>query len=212
MAAGTGEHFTEPRGPWLVAFAIAIVACRGEEESPPMPAVEELSIATPSCADTLRALVVDGDLSSGKGLPAGCSIADADRALGSNVEDGSGRLSSRGRRWRKYRLAGDSVARVWLDGDRILLVAVSHSVVSELPDAIRVRLGEPSAIFEARHNPTHKDWVYPDRGLTITVGGKYETPPRPHVSYLFVYAPTTLDLYVSELGGKDAWVIRRPQR
>ncbi len=54
--------------------------------------------------------------------------------------------------------------------------------------------------------------MYVDRGLTITVGGKFETPPNPRVSYLFVYVPTTLDDYVGRLGGKDEWVRRFPIR
>lgn len=101
---------------------------------------------------------------------------------------------------------------VWLDGDCVILIDVAHPDVRDTPDALAARLGAPTTSLPARNNPTHEDLVYLDRGLTITVGGKFETPPNPRVSYLFVYAPTPLDDYVGRLGGKDEWVRRFPVR
>lgn len=204
-----------------ILLAVAVLACsrsstieradrtdRSQETAPMTPAD-----AATGCAQLLRQIVREGDLSSGRGLGPDCRKADADQALG-GAELGRGRLSNVERSWRKYQLGGDAVARVWLDddGDRIILVDVSHPPVREAPDALGARLGEPAAKFEGRNNPTHEEWVYPDRGLTITVGGLFDTPKNPRVSYLFVYAPTTLDDYVGRLGGKDEWVIRRPLR
>jgi hypothetical protein len=184
---------------------------RPPETKPMTPPAD--AATTTGCASLLRQLVREGNLASGRGLTADCKKADADDALGT-AEVGRGRLSNAERVWRKYQLGGDAVARVWLDddGERIILVDVSHPTVSEAPDALRARLGEPAAKYQGRNNPTHEEWVYPDRGLTITIGGLYETPKNPRVSYLFVYAPTTLDDYVGRLGGKDEWVIRRPPR
>jgi hypothetical protein len=105
------------------------------------------------------------------------------------------------------------VARVWLgEHDEILLVDVAHPQVAEPPAALRQRLGEPALTIPARHSPTHEEWIYPDHGITIAVGSAGDETATVRVSYLFVYAPTTLDDYMSRLGGKDSWVIRRPQR
>jgi hypothetical protein len=201
----------------VIAIA-AMLACRSEPEHPIV--IEETKPMTPSpeartsCADILRALVVDGNLSGGRGLSPDveCGRAEVERAFGSGFEEGHGALSNTQRSWLKWRLGGDTVARAWFDGDRVILVDVAHPNVRESPDALTARLGEPSTTLPARNNPTHKDRVYVDRGLTITVGGLYETPPNPHVSYLFIYAPTTLDDYVGRLGGKDEWVRRFPIR
>jgi hypothetical protein len=171
--------------------------------------------STPSmaCADRLRALVLLGDLSSGNGLPVPCARADADAAFGANGEAGQGRLSGFSRSWMKYRIAGDGVARVWLgEHDEVLLVDVAHPPIVEKPSELRQRLGEPALAIPARHDPTHEEWIYPDRGLTVAVGNEGDDAATAHVSYLFVYAPTTLDDYVDRLGGKDAWVVRRPHR
>lgn len=131
------------------------------------------SPSTTACADRLRALVVAGDLSSGTGLPAKCLRADAEAALGASGEPGQGRLSGSSRSWVKYRLTGDSVARVWLgEHDEILLIDVAHPQVAEAPAALRRRLGEPATTIPARHDPTHEEWIYPDRGITVAVGNE----------------------------------------
>lgn len=165
------------------------------------------------CVERIRTLVVAGDLSSGTGLPAGCRGADARAVLGEDGEAGSGELSSSIRSWVKYRFGDGSIARVWLaEHDAILLIDIDHPPVREHPDALQARLGAPATTGRGRKDPTAEEWIYPDRGLTITVEGKYETPPQLRVSYLFVYAPTTLDDYFGRLGGKDEWIRRRPQR
>lgn len=168
--------------------------------------------ATATCADQLRTIVVRGDLSSGTGLSKQCSRGDADKAFGTQGESGQGRLSGLSHSWLKYRITDDRVARVWLgEHDEIVLVDVAHPGVAEPPAAVRHRFGEPAATIPARHDPTHEEWIYPDRGVTVAVG-EGEGAPGAKVSYLFLYAPTTLDDYVHRLGGKDSWVNRRPSR
>jgi hypothetical protein len=182
---------------------------RIEETKPMTPPPAD---ASASCADQLRAIVVDGNLASGRGIAGECTRGDAERAFGGTPEPGQGTLSNENRPWLKFKLGEETVARVWLDGDRVILVDVAHPTVREAAAALVARLGEPATKLQARDNPTHKDYVYPDRGLTITVGGQYETPPDLRVTYLFVYAPTTLDDYIGRLGGKDEWVRRFPIR
>jgi hypothetical protein len=175
--------------------------------------MKDSSPFTTACADRLRALVIAGDLSLGTGLPTSCVRGDAEAALGANGDPGQGRLSGFSRSWVKYRITDDSVARVWLDEhDEIMLVDVTHPKVAESPAVLRRRLGEPAMTIPARHDPTHEEWIYPDRGITVAVGNEGDATSTAKVSYLFVYAPTTLDDYVGRLGGKDAWVVRRPQR
>ena len=175
--------------------------------------MKDSSPSTTACADRLRTLVVAGDLSSGTGLPAKCLRADAETAFGASGEPGQGRLSGLSSSWVKYRIADDGVVRVWLgEHDEILLIDMAHPQVAEAPAALRRRLGEPAMTIPARHDPTHEEWIYPDRGITVAVGNEGDDAATATVSYLFVYAPTTLDDYVGRLGGKDAWVIRRPHR
>jgi hypothetical protein len=66
--------------------------------------------------------------------------------------------------------------------------------------------------MEARLGPTHEEWLYPARGLTLAVGNGLDdaSDAPPHVSWFAAYPPTTLDDYVQRLGGKDPWVTRRP--
>jgi len=202
----------------LVGLVLIASGC-GRRAIDPVPN-EEKRMATPSdsatgCIERIRTLVVAGDLSAGTGLTTACRRADAEQALGIAGQQGSGRLSGMARSWVKYAFGKDSVARVWTadDDDLILLIDVAHPPVRETPAALRARLGEPTVKFPGRSNPSHEEWIYADRGLTITVGAGWDDPPdHPKVTYLFVYAPTTLDDYVGALGGKDEWIIRRPPR
>jgi hypothetical protein len=83
----------------------------------------------------------------------------------------------------------------------------------ETPESVKHRLGEPLTTITARFDPTSTEWIYPTYGLTITVGTYDDPDDAPdRITYLFLYAPTTLEHYVSELGGKDEWVRRWPQR
>ena len=166
-----------------------------------------------SCRDRLRALVVAGDLSSGSGLNTPCTRSDAEAVFGAAGEPGQGRLSGFSRSWLRYRLSDDTTARVWLgEHDEILLVDVAHPKIAESPADLRRRLGDPATTIPARHDPTHEEWIFPDRGITLAVGNEGDDTSTVKVSYLFIYAPTTLDDYVKRLGGKDSWVIRRPMR
>src|SRR5436190_1299041 len=111
----------------------------------------------------IRALVVDGDLSAGQGLPDDCTRADVEAILGAG-EAGSGRLSNYQRTWTKHAFGERSVARVWTatDDDRVLMIDVDYPPVREQPDALLARFGEAAQTIRARVNPTHKEYAYPD--------------------------------------------------
>jgi hypothetical protein len=182
------------------------------EQKGVMPASQ---LARSGCADRLARLIIRGDLSDGHGLSAGCTRADVETVLGVNGTTGSGSLSRLSYGWVKYGLAGkETEARVWYEGDAVILVDVGRPGVQQLADTLRAALGEPAATIQARVNQTHEEWIYPKRGLAIAVGKGLDDPadaPR-RVSWLFLYAPTSLEDYVSRLGGKDEWVKRWPER
>lgn len=187
------------------------------ENKPPMPAptLTSAPTTTPGCVDQIRALVLDGDLSSGHGLPAGgCMRADVLAVLGYGGTDGSGTLSGLTHKWLKFGYAPkDTEARVWFDGDRVILIDVKYPTVKQSPATLRKLLSDPIATLQARINVTHEEWVFPERGLTIAVGKNLDDADNapPHISWFAAYPPTSLDDYVKHLGGKDAWVIRRPR-
>jgi hypothetical protein len=176
---------------------------------PPLPA------ATSGCTERLRALIVRGDLSGGQGLTARCTRADVESVLGVDGTAGSGSLSRLSYAWVKYGVAGkETEARVWYEDDTVILIDVGDPNVQQLPDSLRAALGEPAATFQARVNPTHEEWIYPERGLAMAVGKGLDDPadaPR-RISWLFLYVPTSLEDYVTRLGGKDEWVKRWPER
>lgn len=174
-----------------------------------------MSVPTQSCSDRIRALVLDGDLSGGRGLPEGCTRGDVQQVLGMAGTEGSGTLTGLSYSWMKYEFPHkDTQVRVWIDGDRVIMIDVRRPVVTQRPDALRRTYGEPAERIQARIDPTHEEWIYPDRGLTVAVGKSLDDADDApaHVSWFAAYPPTTLDDYVKRLGGKDEWVIRRPAR
>jgi hypothetical protein len=131
------------------------------------------------------------------GLPAGCEVSHVGKVL--TVPDdgwrGSGYLgdSHRPLAWLSANGGGfpDSV-RVWLDGDRVVLMETR--ILGKPGDfhAAVARLGPPAAklgsYFDVKMEKS--EWVYPDRGLTLFVNPENQIPLG-----IAVYAPTTLDGY-----------------
>lgn len=202
------------RAPLVLPLLLVLFGCTCRDAAL-APEKTPMSQPTQSCSDRIRALVLDGDLSGGHGLPAGCTRADAQQVLGAAGTPGSGALTGLTHAWLAYDRPGtEAKVRVWLDDDRVILIDVRRPVVAQRPDALRRALGEPAERIQARIDPTHEEWIYPDRGLTIAVGKGLDdaADAPPHVSWFAAYPPTTLDDYVKRLGGKDEWVIRRPVR
>jgi len=196
-----------------VLLALLLYGC-ATHDATTAPEKKTMSAPAPThgCVDRIRALVA-GDLASG-GLPAGCTVSDAQRALGADGTPGSGTLTGLTHAWIKYDRGSDTQIRVWSDGDQVILLDVKWPTGTPAVDALRRALGEPAERMQARVDPTHEEWIYPDRGLTVAVGNSLDDAAGapPQVSWFAAYAPTTLDDYVKRLGGKDAWVVRRPQR
>jgi hypothetical protein len=165
-----------------------------------------------ACVERLRRILLQEDLSEGEGLPkSGCSQADVESALGTSGTQGRGALSRLMHRWIKYPIPGKNIeARVWLDEpDRVILIDVEDMPIKQTPESLRQSWGEPAEIILARSNPVDLEWLYPSRGITIAVGKSGDAEDAPdRITYLFLYAPTTLEHYVKKLGGKDGWVNR----
>ena len=199
----------------VLLVAPLVGACPGptrtpNQESTTMPASEPSTRAS-DCGRALRALIVEGDLASGHGLPTGCTRAEVEGALGAKGTPGSGRLSRLVHPWVKYALGGDTEARVWYDRDTVILIDVGDPRVRQSVDELSALLGAPEEIIDARVNGAHSEWIFASRGLTVAVAPA-EDAAASWVSWLFLYPPTTLDDYVQRLGGKDEWVKRRPAR
>ena len=184
------------KAPGSSAPAAAPASSPGSGSAAPPAAVD--------CKAHLRKLFLDGDLSSGAGLPEGCLLADTDAAFGDKHTDGRGRRGT----FREYRVPQqEHTVRVFHQRDRVSLVDLGYPKLRQRPDALLAALGKPSAELVA-----HMGWqesVYLDRGITIAIT---EDGKRKQVSHLFAYVPTTMDDYVDRLGGKDDWVRKFPRR
>jgi hypothetical protein len=183
-----------------------------------MPNMPEPQV-NPACVAQLRSILLDGELSQYDGLASGCRLVDIEAVLGREGTVGEGTLSGQRRRWLKFPLpAWHTEARAWLGAEvhgsaEVVLLDVKNPRMKTSPEALQARLGEPAAIMRARLDARNAEWLYPSHGLTVAVG-KYDDPEgaKDRIIYLFLFEPTTLDRYVNELGGRDEWVRRWPQR
>ena len=80
-----------------------------------------------------------------------------ENVLGIGGTPGRGSLSRLSHEWIKYGFAGkETEARVWYEDDTVILIDIKRPSVQQLPDALRVRLGDPAATIQARVNPTQR--------------------------------------------------------
>jgi len=158
--------------------------------------------------------LIDGDLPADASGISACTRRDFDAVLGPG-EDGSGKLSGTSRAWTRYVRAGGPSVRVWWSSDHALLIVVDNLVVHGDAAALVTSLGSPASEGPSRTKQmdwTIADLVYPARGLTLSVADSLATPPAPRrIAAAYLYEPTTLDAWGSQLGGHDEWVRRFPR-
>jgi hypothetical protein len=106
-------------------------------------------------------------------------------------------------------LADTEGFRYWLDHDgRVVMAEIEnpHSAV-DVGELVRL-LGLPERESLGRHRrygAFTTEYVYPTRGLGMTVAESYDDPPAfaPSVITVQLFPPTDLDRFISSLGGDD---------
>ena len=136
-------------------------------------------------------------LGNWQGLSGETSVDDARAVFG--IDDqwhGTGKLGSDGNRrdWFSASAAHfPEGLRLWVDGDRLLLI---DAVRPDLPggfDALFEKIGQPSEELDSYLGtlPIRKsEWVYPERGLTLFVN-----PANRLLLRIAVYRPTSIEDY-----------------
>ncbi len=136
-------------------------------------------------------------LAGWQGLPAHCTLDDAQATLQVQKDwFGFGTLGSRclARRYTLARAPGwERNVRIWLDGERIVLldVEITHEGVA-LTDLCS-ELGEPDARFRWHLDIVpvpDGELVYASRGIAL-----FTYPPGKYVMRLAVFAPVMVDEY-----------------
>ena len=160
----------------------------------------EMSAVDGSCAAVLERLA-SGRLADFAGLPGGCKLADVERAWGPAMAHSVAAQLGRDRvktDHRRFQVSGhDQPARVWHDGDRVLLVDLEYPGLGEDADSLRKTLGAPDAeeSFSWGVLVLEKaEWVYARRGLTLFVN-----PETREVLRWAAYAPTDAAAYLRRL-------------
>ena len=106
-------------------------------------------------------------------------------------------------------LADTEAFRYWLDHeDNVVLVELENTPsATPLPEALAA-LGKAEREDIGRHRrygALTTEYVYPQRGLALTVGESYDDPPTfaPFLVSVQLFAPTDLQGFITSLGGED---------
>ena len=105
-------------------------------------------------------------------------------------------------------MADSGNARYWLRGGEVVLVELRGPSSKQSPAELLEALGAPAREGAGRFrraDATTTEYVYPQRGLAVTVAESYDDPPSfaPEVGQVLLFAPTELREFVTELGGND---------
>lgn len=165
-----------------------------------------MSAINTACLVALKAFAWP-DLSKWHGLP-DCTVADVANvfAVPQDGWRGSGYVGEENRELSWLSVSGggflDSI-RVWLDGDKVVMMEAPVCGRPEELKALVGKLGAPAAKLDSYFNNAlleKSEWVYPDRGLVLFV------EPETHALLrVAVFAPRTLDEYRKRarlLGGR----------
>lgn len=140
------------------------------------------------CALMLRAMA-DGRLNEWQGLPANCTKADAEAALGPSEAgpDGVAALEGSLAAFRRYppTSAAPHGVQIWLRDDAVFAVEIMSP---HLPRPFTELLGEPEAKERSAVGSVHTQWIYASRGLVLHVQNITNEVVR-----LYGFASCTLD-------------------
>jgi hypothetical protein len=109
---------------------------------------------------------------------------------------------------RRREVVSSGAARYWVDGDDVVLVELVDPASELEPDELLAALGAPEREGAGRYRRigvTTTEYVYPARGLALTVARSYDTPPgfAPFLAQALLFPPSDLRTFVLERGGDD---------
>lgn len=148
------------------------------------------------CEAALRRFA-EKDFAGWSGLPKDCALSDLARLFA--FEDdwrGSGRLGEETEAdYASVVIPGYEITtRVWLDGERIILMDIEYP---EVEAGLVERLGRPEAKLDAYWGTIlleKSEWVHASRGLTLFI-----KPSDLALLRLAVFSPATIDEYEKRL-------------
>jgi len=141
-----------------------------------------------SCVDALRALAA-GDYRGWRGLPTGCTVADAERALGAGGPPQTGFPGGSPTRYRTYPGSAGAPAGLQVyDVDGAVTLIIAHDAVPA--DKVDAMLGSPEAKQPSRMPGFKTMWIWASRGLTL-----HRDDSTGAVAWLYAYAPMTVDAF-----------------
>lgn len=156
---------------------------------------------SPSCREALR-IIEQRDFVSWKGLP-DCIVSDIFTSFDMS-KTGLERLGSKKIRTKK-RLVGPFGGYAYAvafarEGRLILFQGLYLEMEETLVKTLVTALGEPESRerwwLGTAHMP-NTEWIYPDRGITLFLNSAGN-----HLTYILLYAPTTLEYYMQYLRPK----------
>jgi hypothetical protein len=157
-------------------------------------------------------VAVEGRWLDWSGLDPGLTDEDVVAAFdvdASAVEYDTARVSSRIRRRRTVRSSGEPVLEWWLgDEGSVLMAKIVDPACEPGLEQVLAGLGPPDREGAGRHlvsGGTTTEYVWPGRGLSLTVVESYEDPPAwpPRLASSLLFGPTDLGGFIVELGGND---------
>ena len=139
-----------------------------------------------------------------RGLPEQLSEGDLGRELG--FRGGEQVPTMLGRRRRD--VVESEGTRIWLEGSNVVLVELVDPPSDRPTGELLASLGPPEREGAGRYRrigATTTEFVYPARGLSVTVAASYHDPPsfEPYLAQVLLFAPTDLRTFVLERGGND---------
>lgn len=146
------------------------------------------------------------------GLPGGVTVSQVYRSLRAQSAPSGPKVPAMtaARLGRRSLLKGEEGGiRVWADpaGEVAMIEIIDPASVQPTATVIAA-LGPPEREGAGRHlrmGVTTTEYVYAARGLALTVGESYDEPPSfpPRFVLAQLFAPTTMQGFVLELGGID---------
>jgi hypothetical protein len=141
-----------------------------------------------SCVAVLRALAA-GDYRGWRGVPAACTIADADRALGAAGPPQTGFPGGSPTRYRTYPPSAGAPAGLQIyDVDGAITLIIARDAVPA--DTLDAMLGAPEAKQASRMPGFKTMWIWASRGLTL-----HRDDTSGAVAWLYGYSPMTVDAF-----------------
>lgn len=153
------------------------------------------------CVAALQALAA-GKLAKWQSLTTHCGLSHAEQAIGPSTGDaGTGDLGGVPTPFRTYpaTAAAPEGITVWFRDQKIVLVRLSHPVLTE---ALDTSLGAPEGKEPSRLASGHAQWIYASQGIVAHVFGSDTVKPF----QLYAFQPMSVDDF------RKSWIARLETR